>query len=187
MKNIGSFFLSDVVMQLAMQYFRSSSILLTFIGVSLLFVCSQIGIPLTPVPITLQTVAVLIIGLTFAKAEALKSVAAYLALGALGLPMFSNFSGGLASITGPTGGYLIGFFVSVWVMCSLRERMTTVGIKELLLIGLVGSTIVFMLGVPWLSAFIGWKAAVYSGFLPFVIPGLAKSVMVAAAVGCLQK
>ena len=174
-------------MQLTIGYIRSSSILLTLIGVSLLFLFGQISIPLNPVPITLQTVAVLIIGLTFSKAEALKSVVAYLALGAFGLPMFSNFGGGLSSITGHTGGYLIGFFVSVWVMCSLRERMETVGTKELLLIGLVGSAIIFMLGVPWLSTFIGWKAAVYGGFLPFVIPGLVKSLLAALAVGYLRK
>ncbi len=187
MKKVVGFLKAVLSMQSVMQYIRCSSSLITFIGVSLLFLCSQISIPLSPVPITLQTVAVLIIGLTFAKIEALTSVASYLALGALGLPMFSNFGGGLASITGPRGGYLLGFFASVWVMCSLRERMAAVGIKELLLIGLFGSVIVFMLGVPWLSGFIGWKAAVYGGFLPFVMPGLVKSLLVASVVGYLQK
>ncbi len=174
-------------MQLAMQYLRNSSVLLTFIGVCLLFGCGQVSIPLGPVPVTLQTVAVLIIGLTFNRAEALKSIGLYLTLGALGLPVFANFMGGLPVIMGPRGGYLVGFVASIWVMCTLRERIKTVATKELLLIGIVGSAVVYIFGVPWLSAYIGWEAAFLAGFVPFVIPGLVKSVIVSVAVGYLQK
>ncbi len=174
-------------MQLAVQYLRNSSTLLTMVGACLLFLCAQISVPLEPVPVTLQTVAVLIIGLTFNKAEALKSIWLYLAMGALGLPVFANFMGGFSILVGPRGGFLFGFMASIWVMCSLRERLTKVTAKELLLIGLVGSAVIYMLGVPWLSMFIGWKAAVAAGFMPFILPGLVKSVIVSAALGYLKK
>ena len=174
-------------MSLALQYLRGSSVLLTMIGTCLLFMCAQISVPLNPVPVTLQTVAELIIGLTFNKSEALKSVALYLALGALGLPVFANFMGGFPILIGPRGGYLIGFLVSVWGMCTMREYLGQVATKELLLIGVVGSAIVYMIGVPWLGMFIGWKSAVAAGFMPFILPGLVKSVIVASAIGYLQK
>jgi biotin transport system substrate-specific component len=157
------------------------------VGACLLFLCAQISVPLEPVPVTLQTVAVLIIGLTFNKAEALKSIWLYLAMGALGLPVFANFMGGFSILVGPRGGFLFGFMASIWVMCSLRERLTNVDTQKLLLIGLVGSAVVYTLGVPWLSMFIGWKAAVAAGFMPFILPGLVKSVIVAAAIGYLKK
>ncbi len=174
-------------MQLAIQYIRSSSFLLTFIGVGLLFFCSQVSIPLQPVPISLQTVAVLVIGLTFSKADALKSIASYLALGALGAPVFSNFGGGLAVLMGPRGGYLFGFFVSIWIMCTLRERITYIGTKEMVLIALAGNAAIYLCGLPWLSAFVGWDFAIAGGLTPFIIPGLVKSVLVASAVRYIKK
>lgn len=174
-------------MQLAIQYFRSSSLLLTFIGTILLFLCSQVSIPLKPVPISLQTVAVLVIGLTFSKAEALKSIGSYLALGALGVPVFANFSGGLAKLMGPTGGYLFGFFVAIWLMCALRERIGRMGTKETIVVAFVGSSIVYACGLPWLSTFIGWESAVKAGLMPFIIPGIVKSVLVASIVRYIKK
>lgn len=174
-------------MHLALQYLRSSSLLLTIIGTCLLFACAQISVPLNPVPITLQTVAVLIIGLTFNKKEALKSVGLYLTLGALGLPVFANFMGGLPILIGPRGGYLIGFFVSIWAMCTIREHHQKVATKELLLIGVIGSGIVYLIGVPWLSMFVGWESAVAAGLMPFILPGFVKSVIVASAIGYLKK
>ncbi len=174
-------------MQLALQYVRTSSYLSTLIGVSLLFLCSQITIPLSPVPISLQTVAVLIIGLTYSKADALKSISSYLALGAMGAPVFANFSGGIVKFMGPTGGYLLGFFAAVWIMCAMRERIVKMGATETILVALIGNAVIYGLGLPWLSKFVGWETAVAFGFMPFVIPGLVKSVLVTAGVRYLQK
>lgn len=174
-------------MQLAIQYIRNSQLLLTLVGVTLLFLCGQVSIPLQPVPISLQSAAVLIIGLTFAKADALRSIASYLALGALGLPIFANFTGGLAKLMGPTGGYLFGFLAAIWIMCELRERIVYLGIKEMILIALAGNAVIYLFGLPWLSTFVGWDFAVTAGFMPFIIPGLVKSVLVAFAVRYIRK
>ena len=174
-------------MQLAFQYVRNSQLLLTLVGVTLLFLCGQVSIPLQPVPISLQTVAVLVIGLTFAKSDAIRSIASYLVLGAMGAPIFSYYSGGIAKLMGPTGGYLFGFLAAVWVMCTLRERVAHMGAKETFLVALVGSATVYLFGVPWLSTFIGWNAAITAGLVPFILPGIVKSVLVAAAVRYLKK
>ncbi len=174
-------------MQLAFQYIRNSRVLLTVIGAGLLCLCTQVNIPLHPVHISLQTVAVLIIGLTFSKADALRSVASYLALGAMGAPVFSYYSGGIAKLMSPTGGYLFGFLAAVWVMCTLRERVANMGTKETFLVALVGSATVFLFGIPWLSTFVGWNAAITAGLVPFILPGIVKSVLVAAAVRYLKK
>ncbi len=174
-------------MQLAFQYIRNSRVLLTVIGTGLLCLCTQVNIPLHPVHISLQTVAVLIIGLTFSKVDALRSVASYLALGAMGAPVFSYYSGGVTKLMGPTGGYLFGFLAAVWVMCTLRERITRMGTKETFLVALVGSATVFLLGMPWLSTFVGWNAAITAGLVPFILPGIVKSVLVASAVRYIQK
>lgn len=174
-------------MQLTFQYIRNSRVLLTLIGAGLLCLCTQVNIPLHPVHISLQTVAVLIIGLTFSKADALRSVASYLALGAMSAPVFSYYSGGIAKLVGPTGGYLFGFLAAVWVMCTLRERVANMGTKETFLVALVGSATVFLFGMPWLSIFVGWNAAITSGLVPFILPGIVKSVLVASAVRCIQK
>ena len=174
-------------MQLAFQQVKNSSLFMTLIGAGLLCLCTQVNIPLHPVHISLQTVAVLIIGLTFSKADALRSVASYLALGAMGAPVFSYYGGGIAKLVGPTGGYLFGFLAAVWVMCTLRERVANMGTKETFLIALMGSATVFLCGMPWLSTFVGWNAAITAGLVPFILPGIVKSVLVAAAVRYLKK
>jgi biotin transport system substrate-specific component len=176
-----------VFMQLAIQYIRNSHLLLTLIGASLLFFCGQVSIPLKPVPITLQTVAVLVIGLTFSKKDALKSVSLFLGLGALGAPVFANFSGGLAKLIGPAGGYCFGFFAAIWLMCVLRERIINLDTKKTFLVALAGSATVFLFGLSWLSTFVGWKNAIAVGFMPFIIPGIIKSALVASAVRYIKK
>ena len=174
-------------MQLAFQYIRNSRVLLTVIGFGLLFLCGQVSIPIQPVAITLQTVAMLMIGLTFSKAEALCSVTSYLMLGALGAPVFANFSGGFAKLMGPAGGFYFGFLVAVWVMCTLRERFSNANTKEMLLIAFVGQTTLYVCGVLWLCAYVSPDKAISFGLVPFILPGIVKSVLVASAVRYVQK
>ena len=84
-------------------------------GCALLTLFSKISIPLTPVPISLQTVAVMLIGLLYTRANAIQSVASYLALGALGLPVFASGGIGLPTLIGPTGWFFMCFFAAVCV------------------------------------------------------------------------
>ena len=90
---------------------RSESIAFSGLSIALLTVCSWVSIPIGPIPFTLQTMMLAFIVVLFPPREALMSVLGYLLIGAIGVPVFSGMTGGLASIMGPTGGFLIGFGV----------------------------------------------------------------------------
>lgn len=156
------------------------------IGVGLLFGASQISIPLQPVPITLQTVAVMLIGLFYSRKTAIKTVLSYLALGAVGAPVFSNFSGGLPVLLGTRGGYLIGFLLAVAAMTIARERILKETYISMICNCFVGHTIIFAAGIAWLSFLIGFNQAIQFGLLPFIIPGILKSVLLGACVRSLK-
>jgi biotin transport system substrate-specific component len=161
---------------------------MTTLGVSLLFAGAQISIPLQPVPITLQTVSAMLIGLTFSRKAALKSLSAYWILGTAGLPLFANYSSSIAVTFGPSGGYLIGFLVGAYVMTLLKEHLGTSWIG-LLTNCFVGSAITFAAGLGWLSTFVGFEKAIALGFVPFIIPGVVKALVLSGslkAIGLLR-
>ncbi len=151
------------------------------IGVALLATCSQITIPIQPVPITMQTVAVMLIGLFYPRATAVKTMLSYLAAGAVGLPVFTAFGGGLWCFMRPTAGYLFGFLASVAVMAYVRERAKQETFVTHLVACVLGSIVMYAFGISWLSLYVGPVNAFYLGFVPFIIPGIIKGLMVAAA------
>jgi len=148
------------------------------LGVFFLFAAAQVTIPLEPVPITMQTVALMAIALTYANLNtALVTISSYLILGALGFPVFAGYSFGVNKLFGATGGYLIGFLPCVYVMHKLAKIFGRDTIYKLFLNCLVGAAIVFICGISWLATFIGWQPAIMSGFVPFIIPGVLKAVL----------
>lgn len=151
------------------------------IGVGLLACCAQISIPLQPVPITMQTVAVLLIGLFYKQNTAVKTILSYLGMGAIGFPVFANFSGSFAHFLTPTAGFLFGFLACVAAMAAFREKIGRDTFVTQLIACTLGSVIVFAFGVSWLALFVGMTKAFYLGFVPFIIPGIVKGVMVAFA------
>lgn len=151
------------------------------IGVSLLAASSQVSIPLQPVPITMQTVAVLLIGLFYPTKTAVKTMASYIAVGALGLPVFANFSGGLHVLMGPTAGYIWGFLASVATMCFFREKVAKDTLAMQLINCALGTLLIYACGVSWLSCFVGVAKAVQFGLLPFIIPGCVKAAILSSA------
>ena len=157
------------------------------LGVLLLWAMSQISIPLQPIPITLQTMGVMAIGLLYQRRAAVYSVASYLLLGACGLPILANGAGGIHCFFGPTGGYLLGFLAAVLVMTMLRERFKEDGLFFLIFHCMIGTTIIFIFGVSWLSSFVGVKQAFVLGLLPFLIPGAIKSLLLSIAVRYVKK
>lgn len=150
-------------------------ILLTLGGVALLFAASQIEIPLKPVPINLQTVAVMLMGLTYTPRRALESHLIWLGLAAAGAPVLSGFAGGLSYFAGPTLGYLMGFVVSSYLMATLKEKLSLNSWKSDVILCFMGTLVVFTLGVGWLSYLIGFSNALMHGLLPFIIPGIIKA------------
>lgn len=156
------------------------------IGLGILFCCAQISIPLQPVPITLQTVGVMLIGLFYPQKTAVKTVLSYLALGALGAPVFSNLSGGLAVLLGPRGGYLIGFLLAAAAMSCARERILKETWLSMLCNCILGNAVIYLCGVSWLSFYVGLSQAIQLGFLPFILPGIVKSGVLSFAVRSIK-
>ena len=165
---------------------RSNEVVLSFVGFLLLFACSQITIPLQPVPITLQTVAVMIIGLTFPARAGLAAIALYFAAAAFGFPVLNNWTGGLERFTGPTAGYLLGFFVAILSMFSFRRMWSSTSFVATLTNCALGTLIIFVFGVAWLSSLLGFNIALQVGLLPFILPGIVKALLLCSGLHYLR-
>lgn len=152
------------------------STLLVLGGILLMFASSQVTIPLKPVPVTLQTLGLMLIALTYEKREAILSMVGYVVAGTIGIPVFAGFSFGPAVILGPTGGYLLGFIAATVLMANLKELWGLQKASLILLNCLLGTAVIYLLGVPWLAYFVGWEAAFTGGFLPFIPSGFAKAI-----------
>ena len=162
------------------------NVLLVFGGAILLFAASQIEIPLKPVPVTLQTVAVMLIGLTYSPRRAVEAHLLWLGAAAVGLPVLTGFEGGIVKLTGPTGGYLFGMVVATYSMALLKQKLSLNSLKSDALLILMGTAIVFFFGVAWLAHLIGFEGAVMHGFVPFIIPGIVKAGVLCAALQALR-
>lgn len=164
-----------------------NELMVVFGGVLLLFAASQIEIPLKPVPITLQTVAVMLIGLTYTSRRALESFLLWLALVAIGCPLLAGFKGGVAYFAGPTGGYLAGFVLSAYLMAYLRERFSLNSWISDALLCLMGTFLLYTLGVMWLAYLIGFSNALMLGLMPFILPGLVKGAFLCASLQLIRQ
>jgi len=156
-------------------------------GSALVALCSHIAVPLwfTPVPLTLQPFAVLLLGLVLSPRMAAATLGAYLLEGAAGLPVFAPgfaLGGGLAHLLGPTGGYLTSYPAAAALVSCLRRRVTP-GFAGAMLSAAAGNAVILLCGFVWLA--VGTHAAVMSAFtlavLPF-LPGDALKVVAAAGI-----
>lgn len=142
---------------------------------------SQIVVPFFPVPMTMQTFAVLVIGLTFGWRFAALTLATYLVEGAAGLPVFNADGSILTLIAKPaTAGYLVGFLASAVVTGALAQRFGK-GLVGTLAAALVGDVVIFACGLAFLSVLFGTEKAIAVGLLPF-LPGEALKIALAVAV-----
>ncbi len=147
---------------------------------------AHLTIPLKPVPVTLQTSMVLIIGLSYSPALAISSVISYLLLGAIGAPVFTNFDSGIAKLFGPTGGYLFGFIIAAGSMSYLRQIYGESMIK-ISLYSALGTSIMLIFGVAWFSSFVGLEIAIYEGCIKLIPTGIIKAALVISIMGYLRK
>jgi biotin transport system substrate-specific component len=143
---------------------------------------AQIAIPLpwTPVPITGQTFAVLLSGAVLGSRRGAMAQALYLAEGAIGLPVFAGASSGAAPFAGPTGGYLLAFPLAAAVVGALCERGFDRRFGTMFLAMLLGSAVIFSVGLALLARFVPAGALLAQGLLPFVPGDLVKSALAAA-------
>ena len=158
---------------------------LVLAGSLLVALCAQIRIalPFTPVPITGQTFAVLLLPVLLRGWRGPAALAAYLAQGALGLPFFAGGAAGVATLIGPTGGYLMGFLVAAVVIAALT-RHGSGSRRRAAAAMLAGNLAIYLCGVPWLAHFIdvGLGAAVALGMTPFLIGDAIKLIAAVALV-----
>jgi biotin transport system substrate-specific component len=130
---------------------------------------AAIPLPFTPVPVTLQTLAVVLAGALLGSVRGTLAVGAYIAEGLAGLPVFAGGTAGISHLLGPTGGYLVGFLAAAFVAGLLAERGLARHWAGSLLVLAAGSVVLYVPGVAWLAAFTGPSKAVALGFVPFVI------------------
>jgi biotin transport system substrate-specific component len=144
---------------------QAAIVVLGSIGLAVL---SQVTVPFIPVPMTLQTLGVLLIGLTFGFRMASATLALYLLEGLVGLPVFAGFSSGIAVFMGGTAGYLAGFLIAASVLGLMADKGLTKGWAGTIAAVAVGQVIIFGLGVAWLTALYGFDKAIAFGLLPFI-------------------
>ena len=137
-------------------------------------------LPFSPVPVTGQTLAVLLVGALLGSRRGALSVLLYLAEGMAGLPVFAGGAAGPAYALGPTGGYLIGFVAAAWVTGALAGRGWDRRIETTTLAMLAGNAVIYAFGLPWLAAFVGAENVLTLGLFPFLIGDLLKLVLAAA-------
>jgi biotin transport system substrate-specific component len=152
---------------------------LIVVGSLLLAVSAQIKIPFYPVPVTGQTLVVLLIGMTYGPRLGGATVAVYLLQGAMGLPVFAGAAVGLAALVGPTGGYLAGFLVAAVVMGFLAERGMGRSVSSTVIAMVIGNAVIYAMGVLWLTSFIGMEKALTLGMAKFLYGDALKLVIAA--------
>ena len=154
--------------------------LLVVLAVALLTLAAKVQVPFWPVPMTLQTLVVLLIGATYGARLAGMTLGSYLVIGAIGVPVFAS-GAGIAYMFGPTGGYLAGFFVAAVLLGYLADRGMGRSLFSALLVFAIGEVVIFAFGTAWLATLIGVDRAIAGGLVPF-IPAEILKVALASAI-----
>ena len=142
---------------------------------------AEVRLGFTPVPVTLQSLAVCLIGAALGSRRGALAMLAYLAEGAAGLPFFAGGAAGAAHLAGPTGGYLIGFVPAAFTIGWLAERGWDRTPWRAALAMVLGTLVLFACGLMQLAAFVGAGPVLALGFYPFAV-GAALKIALAAAV-----
>ena len=160
------------------------NVALAFAGSMLLYISAKFKIPFVPVPFTLQTFAVLALGMALGWRLGAATVLLYLAEGAVGLPVFTSTPEkgiGIAYMLGPTGGYLVGFVLAAAVIGWLAERGWDRNVFTAAAAMLIGNIVIYVPGVLWLAQVINsFDKAVQFGLTPFIWSDLLKLALAAA-------
>ncbi len=160
------------------------NLILAIVGSLALWVSAKISIPFWPVPLTMQTLVVLVIGMAFGARLGAATVLLYLAEGAVGLPVFSGTPEkglGLAYMMSTTGGYLVGFVLAAGAVGFLAERGWDRSPLKTALTMVLGNVLIYVTGLLWLGTIVGWDKPVLAwGLTPFLAGDAVK--IAAAAV-----
>lgn len=162
------------------------SLALVLVGVGILAASARIQVPFYPVPVTMQTLAVMVIAMAYGSKLGTATLFTYLFAGFIGAPVFAG-GAGFAYMAGPTGGYLAGFLLAGVVLGALADRGWTRNWQTTAAAMLVGTSIIYLLGIAWLSQLIGLDKAITFGLVPFIYGDILKLVIAAASVPFMWK
>ncbi|CAO1652228.1 biotin transporter BioY [Salinibacterium sp. NSLL150] len=162
----------------------ATDITLVAAGAALTAVMAQVVVPLYPVPITGQTLAVLLVGASLGATRGAISMTLYALLGLVGLPVFSEASSGVSVLAGTTGGYIIGFIFAAGFTGWLAQRDWDKKFLGAALSFLGGTVVTFAFGLTWLAIVTGGtlEQVLAWGLYPFIIGGLIKAGIAAAVI-----
>jgi biotin transport system substrate-specific component len=158
-----------------------AQILLVLGGTAVLALAAKITVPFWPVPMTLQTLAVFLIAAAYGRDLAVATLLAYLAEGALGLPVFAT-GAGLAYMAGPTGGYLVGFVAAAAIVGHAADRGFDRNAFVLFGAMMLGEIVILALGAAWLAVLFGAEKALAFGVGPFIVTDVIKMALATAVV-----
>jgi biotin transport system substrate-specific component len=159
------------------------AVILMVAGTALLTVSAKVQVPLPFVPMTMQTLVVLIIGASYGWRLGGATVALYLAEGAMGMPVFANtppMVAGIAYLAGPTGGFLFGFLAAALVMGFMAERGWDRSLLRVAVMMTIGHAVILLAGFCWLSILLPVAKAWSVGIAPFIAATVVKTALAVA-------
>ena len=162
------------------------NVLLILFGTLLLTISAKVQVPFWPVPMTMQTFVVFLIGSTYGVRLSFLTLTAYLIEGAMGLPVFAA-GGGIMYLAGPTAGYLYGMTIAAVVISYFANAGYSTSYLKSFISIIVGSAIIFTLGVLYLGSIIGYNKAIQAGLLPFIPSELFKIALAVLLIPTLNK
>lgn len=165
------------------------AVVLVALGTALMTLSAKVNLPLPYVPMTLQTLVVLMIGAAYGWRLGSATMIAYLAEGAMGLPVFAGPVGGIAPLVGPTAGYLYGFVAAAFITGWLAERGWDRSVVLLFAAMAVGHVLILVAGFVWLAYGLGFgvtKAWAF-GIAPFIAASVVKNALGAALMPAIRR
>ncbi len=174
--------LSERILPRSRSTWLAEAVLIVF-GALFIAALAQVRIPLQPVPITGQTLAVLLVGMALGSRRGPLAVLTYLGMGAAGLPFFTGGQSGLAYMAGATGGYLVGFIAAAYVVGWLAERGWDRTLAKTLAAMVIGNAVIYLFGVSWLATIVGGfegpSGSLALGLYPFLLGDALKALAAA--------
>ncbi len=170
---------------------RVRDAVLVVAGVLFTALLAQVSVPVpgSPVPITGQTLAVVLTAAALGPVRGVAVQVFYILSALVGLPFYSEASGGVDVVVGATGGYVIGFIPAAFLIGLAARRGADRNLLKSVPLFIAGQAVIFAVGVPWLAVSTGMSAsqALDAGFYPFILGGIVKAAVAAAVLGTAWK
>ena len=163
------------------------NIVLALFGTVLLAISAKVQVPFWPVPMTMQTFVIFLIGMTYSVRLSFATVFLYLFEGAIGLPVFAKGGGFSYFITQPSVGFLYGMLISVIVISYFADKGFSKTYLKATISLFIGSVVTFLIGIVYLGTIIGFDKAIAGGLLPFIPSELFKIALAVSLIPTIQK